>query len=50
MSDRKEVDLEGKGGGEDLGGVEEGEITVRVCMLFEEGSVFKKKGKIVCYE
>lgn len=43
MRDRKGVDLEGKGGGEDLGGVEGGEITVRMCYLRKES--VSKKGK-----
>lgn len=44
MRGKKGMDLEGKRGGEELGGVEEGETVIRVYCMVKQ-SIFNKRGK-----
>lgn len=43
MRDRKRVDLEGRGGAEELGGINEGEIIFRMYCVRNESIVNKEK-------
>jgi hypothetical protein len=46
MESRKEVDSDEKRGGEGLGGVEGGEIVIRIYCV-RKGSIFNKRKKVL---